>query len=63
MSCEMAARRGDYIFSVLGKLPVVPIGDTGTIPFAKRQHAEARHLTPERDGEAAADGGTSIRGP
>ncbi len=26
--------------SVLGKLPVVPIGDTGTIPFTMRQHAE-----------------------
>ncbi len=25
--------------SVLGKLPVVPIGDTGTIPFAMRQNA------------------------
>jgi hypothetical protein len=25
--------------SILGKLPVVPIGDTGTIPFAMRQHA------------------------
>ncbi len=36
----MAARRDDYLFSVFGKLPVVPIGDTGTIPFAMRQHAE-----------------------
>ena len=25
--------------SILGKLPVVPIGDTGTIPFAMRQNA------------------------
>ncbi len=28
------------IISVLGKLPVVLIGDMGTIPFAMRQHAE-----------------------
>ena len=26
--------------SVLGKLPVVPIGNKGTIPFGMRQHAE-----------------------
>ena len=25
--------------SILGKLPVVPIGDTGTIPYSMRQHA------------------------
>ena len=25
--------------SVLGKLPVVPVGDTGTIPYSMRQHA------------------------
>jgi len=24
---------------ILGKLPVVPIGDTGTIPYSMRQHA------------------------
>jgi hypothetical protein len=36
----MAARRDDPLFSVLGKLPVVPFGDTGTIPFAMRQHAQ-----------------------
>jgi hypothetical protein len=24
----------------LGKLPVVPVGDTGTIPFSMRHHAE-----------------------
>ena len=36
----MEARRNDYIFSVLAKLPVVPIGDTGTIPLAMRRHAE-----------------------
>jgi hypothetical protein len=26
--------------SVLGKLPVVPVSDTGTIPYCMRQHAE-----------------------
>ena len=26
--------------SVLGKLPVVPVGETGTIPYCMRQHAE-----------------------
>jgi hypothetical protein len=39
-SCEIAARRDDYLFSVLGKLSVVPIGDTGIILFSMRQHAE-----------------------
>ena len=24
---------------ILGKLPVVPVGDTGTIPYSMRQHA------------------------
>jgi hypothetical protein len=26
--------------SILGKLPVVPVGDTGTIPYFMRQHAK-----------------------
>ena len=26
--------------SILGKLPVVPVGDTGTIQFCMQQHAE-----------------------
>ena len=26
--------------NILGKLPVVPVGDTGTIPYSIRQHAE-----------------------
>jgi hypothetical protein len=26
--------------SILGKLPVVPVGDTGTIPYCMRQHTE-----------------------
>ena len=25
--------------SILGKLPIVPVGDTGTIPYSMRQHA------------------------
>ncbi len=25
---------------ILGNLPVVPVGDTGTIPYPMRQHAE-----------------------
>ncbi len=62
ISCETAARRDDYIFSVLGKRPVVPIGDTGAIPFAMRQHAQD-FVGAERDRETAADGNTSIRGP
>jgi hypothetical protein len=26
--------------SILGKLPVIPVGDLGTIPYCMRQHAE-----------------------
>ena len=26
--------------NILGKLPVVPVGDTGTIPYSMRQHAQ-----------------------
>ncbi len=26
--------------NILGKLPVVPVGDTGTIPYSMRQHVE-----------------------
>jgi hypothetical protein len=39
-------RPGNQVFyvllveSILGKLPVVPVGDTGTIPYSMRQHAE-----------------------
>jgi hypothetical protein len=25
---------------ILGKLPVIPVSDTGTIPYSMRQHAE-----------------------
>ena len=60
-----------HVESILVKLPVVLIGDTGTIPFAVRQNArdfvDAAFDTKERSGDgstAAADGGTSTtRGP
>jgi hypothetical protein len=26
--------------SILGKLPVVPVGDTGTLPYCMQQHAQ-----------------------
>ena len=28
------------ITSIRGKLPVAPVGDTGTVPFSMREHAE-----------------------
>ena len=50
--------------SILGKLPVVPIGATGTIPYSMRQHAadfvDAAFDTSEGGGDG---GGTSTRGP
>ena len=36
---EIAQKRGCFTFSILGKLPVVPVGDAGTIPYSMRQHA------------------------
>ena len=42
---------------IMGKLPVVPIGDTGTIPFAMRQNArdfvEAAFDTKEGSGDGS----------
>jgi hypothetical protein len=56
--------------SIMGKLSVVPIGDTGTIPFAMRQNTrdfvEAAFDTKEGSGDGSslpAGGGTSTRGP
>ncbi len=52
MIYEHAAGR-DHIFyvipvkSILGKLPVVPVGDTGTIPFSMRGE-RARYLDGAR---------------
>jgi hypothetical protein len=42
VSCMSASRtiRCFTFFQILGKLPVVPVGDTGTIPYSMRQHAE-----------------------
>ncbi len=43
--------------SVLGKLPVIPMGDTGTIPFTMRQNAkdfvDAAFDTSERSGDGS----------
>ena len=43
--------------SILAKLPVVPIGDTGTIPFAMRQNArdfvDAAFDTKEGSGDGS----------
>ena len=43
--------------SIFGKLPVVPIGDTGTIPFAMRQNArdfvDAAFDTSEGSGDGS----------
>ena len=48
------ARDPSFIF---GKLPVVPIGDTGTIPFAMRQNArdfvDAAFDTSEGSGDGS----------
>ena len=55
--------------SILGKLPVVPVGDTGTIPYSMRQHAadfvDAAFDTREGAGDAVTvvGGGTSTLGP
>ncbi len=54
------------ILSILGKLQVVPVGDTGTISFSQRQHAEEfvmRHSTAGRAPETAAGGGISMLVP
>ena len=52
--------------SILGKLPVVPVGDTGAIPYCMRQHAEdfvgAAFDTREGGGDGTG-GGISTRGP
>ncbi len=49
---------------ILGKLPVVPIRDTGTIPHSMRQHAEDFVGAAFDTREGAGDGGgMSTRGP
>ncbi len=46
-----------HVESILGKLPVVPIGDTGTIPFAMRQNerdfVDAAFDTKEGSGDGS----------
>ena len=44
------------IRSILGKLPVVPVGDTGTIPFSQRRHAEEYVDAAFDSREGAGDG-------
>ena len=44
------------IWSILGKLPVVPVGDTGTIPFSQCQHAEEYVDAAFDSREGAGDG-------
>ena len=54
------------IKSILGKLPVVPVGDTGAIPYSQRRHAKdlwMLHSTARRALETAASGGMSMSEP
>lgn len=44
------------ISSLLGKLPVVPVGDTGTIPFSMRRSAEDFVKAAFDSAEGAGDG-------
>ncbi len=52
--------------SILTKLPVTSVGDTGTIPYCMRQHAKefvGAAFDKERGPATAAGGGISTRGP
>ncbi len=49
--------------SILGKLPVVPIGDTGTIPYSMRQTLSAQPSIQRREPVTVVGGGTSTCGP
>ncbi len=52
--------------TILGKLPVIPVGDTGTILYCMRQHAEdfVGAAFETREGPMTeAGGGISTRGP
>ncbi len=42
--------------SILGKLPAVPVGETGTIPYCMLQHAEDFRGTAFDTREGAGDG-------
>ncbi len=50
---------------ILGKLPVVLVGDTGTIPYSMLQHAEdfVGAAFDTREAVTVAVGGMSTRGP
>ena len=52
---------------ILGRLALVPVGDTGTIPFSMhkqtREYPEAHHATPRMVLVTAIDGGASTATP
>ncbi len=53
------------ITSFLGRIPVVPVGVTGTIPYSMRKEGNAfpgLPVTQKRTVLKAVDGGTSIPG-
>ncbi len=68
-SCIVYERRPDNqvfyvlpVVSILGKLPVVPVGETGTIPYCMRQHEE--NVVGAAFGQVTeAGGGISTLGP
>ena len=47
------------ITSILGKLALVPVGDTGTIPFSMHKQTREHIATPRMVLVTAIDGGTS----
>ena len=52
--------------SIIGKLPVVPVDDTGTIPYSMRQHAAdfvGAAFDTKREPVTVVGGGTSRLGP
>jgi hypothetical protein len=53
---QVFSRYGLPVESILGKLPVVPVGNTGTIPYCMHQHAEDLVGTAFDTREGAGDG-------
>ncbi len=52
--------------SILGRLPVAPVGTTGTVLYCMRKEARTflgHHVTQRRKLLTATDGGTSTHGP
>ncbi len=45
------------IVSICGKLPVVPVSDTGTVPFSMREHTEDFVDTAFDSSEGSGNGG------